>query len=31
MYECRGVDVEWKRRGREAERRVILDASFDPL
>ena len=27
MYECVGVDVEWKRRGVEAEKRIVLDAS----
>ena len=26
MYEYVGVEVEWKRRGREAEKRMILDA-----
>ena len=31
MYECVGVDVGWKRRGREAEKRMVLDASCDPL
>ena len=35
MYECVGVDVEWKRRRRgrdsEAEKGMVLDASCDPL
>ena len=31
MYECVGVDVGWKRRGREAEKGMVLDASCDPL
>ena len=31
MYECVGVDVRWKGRGGEAEKRMILDASCDPL
>ena len=34
MYECVGVDVEWKRLGRrggEEEKRMILDVSYDPF
>ena len=31
MYECVGVDVGWNGRGREREKRMILDASCDPL
>ena len=29
--ECVGVDVGRKRRGREAEKGMVLDASCDPL
>ena len=31
MYECVGVDLGWKRRGREAAKGMVLDASCDPL
>ena len=31
MYECVGVDVGRKRRGREEEKGMVLDASCDPL
>ena len=31
MYECVGADVWWKRLGREAEKRMVLDASCDPF
>ena len=31
MYECVGGDMGWKGRGREAEKRMILEASCDPL
>ena len=30
MYECMGVDVGWKRRGREVEKGMVLDASCYP-
>ena len=31
MFECVGVDVGWKRRRREAEKGMGLDASCDLL
>ena len=31
MYECVGVDVGWKRLGREAEKGMVFDASCNPL
>ena len=31
MYECVGVDISWKGREREAEKRLTLDASCGPL